>query len=667
MNARHLFRAGLSRIWPSSALPARRKESAQGKDSDPQENVAPKDILPRWDLSHLYPSPESDEMQADQAKADGLAEILAINYSGAVARLTGDELGQAIAAFEEVETIRNRISCYLYLYEQEDSRRLPQTEELHQWLGDLWDKMSFFAGELAAMKEQDLMPKLASPDLAKYAPWLARLRVGNEYLMPVETMETVSADLAEVNISAWHRYYTEMMASIRIDVDDKTRLTLADVSEHLLNPDLSMEAYDDLRQKITQALHSKSHEAALIYNTVMQDILIDAAARGYPRPEYEANVQNGVDGNVVDVMHDTVKKSYLRLSHRFYRWKASHDDDDALMKNGDDPARCYTWDQAKKTVLRAFKRFSPRFEKVARRFFDDKHIDALPRDGKAEGGFSLPTGGDRFPYILLNYRGTADDVAAGLGHELGHGVHQHLAETARGCLLSEMPTAVAETASIFAEMLVFDEMLRGERSAARRQAMLSDKIEGMLNNSLRQLSYYDFERRAFEERGRGEVSTERLCDIWLDTQNEYFGPAKPLDEHSRYGWMTIPHLFETPFYVYSYSFAQIMVCALYQAYKNAADEGEEVREAFVQRYVELLETGITRNLSEMFRPFGLDPETAAFWQEGLAMIEGYIDALENGAASTPSLRAEFASRNHPSPSKKEQKSAASKNPPRRKP
>jgi oligoendopeptidase F len=231
------------------------------------------------------------------------------------------------------------------------------------------------------------------------------------------------------------------------------------------------------------------------------------------------------------------------------------------------------------------------------------------------------------PYIFMTYTGGIEDLIT-LGHELGHGVHQVLAEKARGLFLSEMSTTVSETASIFAEMVVFEELLRQEKDAVVKRKLLMDKTEGMILNGLQQLSYYDFEMKVHEERKAGELSVDRICDIWEQTQREYFGPAVKMDEYDRYYWMVVPHFYDSPFYVYSYSFAQVLVSGLYQVYKASEKEGQAAKEEFVENYIGLLETGITRNFYEMFQPFDLDPETAEFWQHGLSLIDKYLTDLE---------------------------------------
>jgi oligoendopeptidase F len=307
------------------------------------------------------------------------------------------------------------------------------------------------------------------------------------------------------------------------------------------------------------------------------------------------------------------------------------------LPNQPEDEKTYTFDEARKIILRAFKKFSPKFERVARKFFDENHIDAQPRPDKETGAFSLATGPNNLPYIFMTYTGGIEDLIT-LGHELGHGVHQVLAEKARGLFLSEMSTTVSETASIFAEMVVFEELLRSEKDPARKKKLLMDKTEGMILNGLQQLSYYDFEMRVHEERKKGELTAEQISDIWVDTQKQYFGPSVQTDEYDRYYWMVVPHFYDSPFYVYSYSFAQILVSGLYQVAKTAEKEGQAAKEEFVENYIGLLETGITRNFYEMFQPFDLDPETPEFWQHGLSLIDKYLNELEK-LDGQPNLKA----------------------------
>ena len=481
------------------------------------------------------------------------------------------------------------------------------------------------------MKERDLMTKLSAPELAPYGPWLARVRVNSSSLDG--DVESLAADFQASNREAWKRLYSETLNSFRVEDGGKS-YTLDEISE-AIGDSGDLEKRKELRQKTADALKAGSKRMALIYNTIVKDNLIDMELRGHTRPDHAENTANAVTGEIVDTMHKTIKDSYAKLSHRYYAWKAKQHGVDIMeraqlampLPNAPETERTYEFDDARKIILRAFKKFSPKFERIARKFFDEQHIDAQPRPDKETGAFSLATGPNSLPYIFMTYTGGIDDLVT-LGHELGHGVHQVLAEKARGLFLSEMSTTVSETASIFSEMIVFEELLRAEKDPARKKKLLMDKTEGMILNGLQQLSYYDFEMRVHTERKKGELSAEQISDIWVATQKEYFGPAVKTDDYDRYYWMVVPHFYDSPFYVYSYAFAQTLVSGLYQVSKAAEKEGQAAKEEFVENYIGLLETGITRNFYEMFEPFGLDPETPEFWQKGLSLVDKYLTELE---------------------------------------
>lgn len=597
-----------------------------------QEADAVNDNLPRWNLSDLYPGLVSPEIEADKQQIDARAAKFKEDYEGYVGYLSGTELGEAIAEYEAIENMRQKITCYVTLMEADDLNNFTKTESLKKWDATAGGQIGFFEAEIAAMAERDLMTKLGAPELARYAPWVARIRASNSDLLD-EDVESMSGEFQSVNREAWRRLYYETLNAIRVEVDGQ-KLSIDEVHEAMAGAPL--EERQIMRDKIGDALESHGKRMALIYNTMIKDTLIDMELRKFARPDEGENTGNALSPEIVDTMTETVKASYSKLSHRFYAWKAkqhgvevmkrpqlSMELPDAAKEGGSD----YNFDEARRTILRAFKRFSPKFARIAQKFFDKNHIDAQPRPEKETGAFSMPTGPDNFPYVFMTYAGGIDDLVT-LGHELGHAVHQVLAEKKRGLFLSEMSTAISETASIFAESLVFDEILAKEKDPAVKKDLLVEKVEGMLLNSLQQLSYYDFEMKVHEARKKGELSVEEISDIWLQTQKDFFGPSVETDKYDRYYWMVVPHFFDSPFYVYSYSFAQNLVSGLYQAYKAAEAEGPEAREEFVENYIELLETGITRNVYEMTSPFDLDPETPEFWEKGLSLIDKYLTVLE---------------------------------------
>jgi oligoendopeptidase F len=364
---------------------------------------------------------------------------------------------------------------------------------------------------------------------------------------------------------------------------------------------------------------------ALITNTLAKDKEIDDKRRRYPRPISARNLSNRVEDEVVEALVSSVRAAFPRISHRYYAMKArwfgvevlDHWDRNAPLPRVVEPE--IGWGRARDIVLDAYGRFSPELADVGRRFFDRPWIDAGVRPGKAPGAFAHPTVPGAHPYLLLNYQGRTRDVMT-LAHELGHGVHQVLA-AGQGHLQADTPLTLAETASVFGEMLTFRALLDAEADPARRKAMLAGKVEDMINTVVRQVAFVEFERRVHDERREGELTPDRLGEIWLDVQRESLGPAFRFDDEYRFYWSYIPHFVHSPFYVYAYAFGDCLVNALYAAYR-AAPEG------FAARYIDLLRAGGTRRHRELLAPFGLDAADPRFWQGGLSVISGFIDELE---------------------------------------
>ncbi|MEE8332817.1 MAG: M3 family metallopeptidase, partial [Alphaproteobacteria bacterium] len=345
----------------------------------------------------------------------------------------------------------------------------------------------------------------------------------------------------------------------------------------------------------------------------------------HDRPQSSRNLANHVEDEVVDALSRSVQDAYPRLAHRYYRIKAKWFGKRALDywdRNAPLPdagAALIPWNRARDVVLDAYRAFSPTLADVGARFFDNDWIDAPSRPGKASGAFAHPTVPSAHPYLLLNYMGRQRDVMA-LAHELGHGVHQVLAAD-QGHLKCDTPLTLAETASVFGEMLTFRALLAAETAPARRKAMLASKVEDMLNTVVRQIAFYEFELRVHNERRDGELPADRICEIWMDVQRESLGPAIRLHDEYRTYWCYIPHFIHSPFYVYAYAFGDCLVNSLYARYQDAAD-------GFAERYLDMLRAGGTLRHKELLAPFGLDATDPAFWTRGLDVVSGLIDELE---------------------------------------
>jgi oligoendopeptidase F len=385
----------------------------------------------------------------------------------------------------------------------------------------------------------------------------------------------------------------------------------------------------DKRKAAAQALaytfKNNVEQFALITNTLAKDKEISDRWRGFTDVADQQHLANRVEREVVDALVTAVRQAYPRLSHRYYALKARwfgkkrlpHWDRNAPLPQV--PTRTVAWAEARETVLTAYGAFSPKMAEIADRFFADRWIDAPVRPGKAPGAFAHPTTPSAHPYVLLNYQGKPRDVMT-LAHELGHGVHQVLAAP-NGPLMAPTPLTLAETASVFGEMLTFRKLLANTRDAKERKAMLAAKVEDMINTVVRQVAFYSFERAVHTERRSGELTAERIGELWLGVQGESLGPAIEIKPGYETFWAYIPHFIHSPFYVYAYAFGDCLVNSLYAVYERAAA-------GFAERYLAMLAAGGTKSYAELLAPFGLNARDPGFWQGGLGVIERMIEELE---------------------------------------
>jgi oligoendopeptidase F len=363
----------------------------------------------------------------------------------------------------------------------------------------------------------------------------------------------------------------------------------------------------------------------LITNVLAKDKAISDDWRGFKDVAAARHLSNRVEPEVVEALVSAVRESYPRLSHRYYALKArwlgkdrlEHWDRNAPLPDKID--RVVPWEEARETVLSAYRGFAPQMASIAGRFFDESWIDAPTRPGKAPGAFAHPTVPSVHPYVLLNYQGKTRDVMT-LAHELGHGVHQVLAAD-QGVLMAPTPLTLAETASVFGEMLTFRSMLDKAESPRERKIMLAGKTEDMINTVARQIAFYTFERKVHLERREGELTAERLGEIWLEVQAESLGPAIHLGPGYETFWIYIPHFIHSPFYVYAYAFGDCLVNSLFAVYQRAES-------GFQDKYFAMLKAGGTKRHNELLAPFGLDAGNPGFWQMGLSVIDGFITELE---------------------------------------
>ncbi|MFN4312521.1 MAG: M3 family oligoendopeptidase [Ferrovibrio sp.] len=580
--------------------------------------------LPTWDLGDLYPGLESAELKRDLAVVAERAAKLERHGKGRIAGLSGDDLAAVIAEYEALQDLIGRMYSYAslaYAGDMADAKIAGFYQDMQEKLNDVTTKLLFLTLELNRLDEAALEQKYAqSARLAHYRPWLRDLRLFRDHQLDDE-LERLLHEKAVAGRAAWNRLFDETMAGLRFPWG-REQLTAEQVLHKLSDKDAVT------RRKAAKALAKVFRQNirlfALITNTLAKDKEVEDRWRKYPTPEAYRHLSNCVEPEVVNALTDAVTAAYPKLSHRYYKLKARWmgvkklpwwDRNAPLPEDHD---RTIGWDEARDIVLKAYGRFSPQLADLGRKFFDNAWIDAPARPGKASGAFAHPTVPSAHPYLLLNYQGRTRDVMT-LAHELGHGVHQLLAAE-QGPLMADTPLTLAETASVFGEQLTFRALLDAA-GPERRKIMLASKVEDMLNTVVRQIAFFKFERQVHAARREGELTPDRLGEIWMGVQKESLGPALKFDADYSTFWCYIPHFIHSPFYVYAYAFGDCLVNALYARYQDA-------EAGFQEKYFAMLKAGGTLRHKELLAPFGLDAADPAFWSKGLSVIEGFIDELE---------------------------------------
>ena len=582
--------------------------------------------LPVWDLDDLYPGKDSPQFKAALEEAKALAAKFEQDYKGKLVDLT--KSGQLIKAIKDSEVLGDlsgRIGSFSFLqYAQRstDPDRAKFMGDTNEALTALSTRVLFFELELNRIEDADLEAAFAKdPELARYRTWFADLRKAKPYQLD-DKLEELFHDKSVTAFSAWNRLYDETLSSLEFEVDGET-LNLEATLHLLSEKDESKRegAFKALSKTFTANVRLFTH----ITNVLAKDKEISDRWRGYQDIADSRHMANAVEREVVDALQSAVQDAYPRLSHRYYRMKAKWFGKDKLNawdRNAPLPTsdeRIWDWDSAVSTVLDAYGRFSPELAAVAKPFFNSGWIDAPTGNGKLSGAFAHPTVPSAHPYLMLNYLGRTRDIMT-LAHELGHGVHQRLA-AAQGPILANTPLTLAETASVFGEMLTFRALLDKTTDPKQRFALLSSKVEDMLNTVVRQIAFYTFERKVHTARRQGELRAEEINAMWLEVQAESLGDAIVANEGYEVFWTYIPHFIHSPFYVYAYAFGDCLVNSLYAQYEKAS-------EGFAERYFELLKAGGSKHHSELLAPFGLDAKDPQFWSLGLSMIERLIDELE---------------------------------------
>ena len=593
---------------------------------DANASAGGKDLgdLPEWDLSDLYTSEDAPELKRDLDWLEEACASFAADYEGNLAALDAKGLLDCVLRNEKINQVAGRIMSFAglrYYQQTTDAGRAKFMSDMQEKITDYTTPLVFFTLELNKLPDDHLSKLLdENPDLARYKPVFDRIRAMKPYQLSDE-MEKFLHDLGVVG-DAWERMFDETIAGLEFEVDGET-LNIEGTLNLLTDPDRAKREAG--ARELANVLGRNIRTFARVHNTQVKEKEVLDRWRGMETPQTGRHLSNHVEPEVVEALRNAVVEAYPKLSHRYYELKRKWLGLDVMQvwdRNAplpmEDP-KVVDWAQAEATVMEAYNAFDPRMGELAKPFFTKGWIDAGVKPGKAPGAFAHPTVTDVHPYVMLNYLGKPRDVMT-LAHELGHGVHQVLAAD-QGEMLSSTPLTLAETASVFGEMLTFRKMLDKAQTQAERKVLLAGKVEDMINTVVRQIAFYDFECKLHEARRGGELTPDDINALCMSVQAESLGPAFEYMEGYETFWAYIPHFVHSPFYVYAYAFGDGLVNALYAVYA----EGEE---GFEEKYFDMLKAGGSKHHKELLAPFGLDASDPAFWDKGLSMISDMIDELE---------------------------------------
>ena len=582
--------------------------------------------LPEWDLRDFYESGDAPSLLKDFARLEKLSKDFKKAYEGKVPSLSADGLATAIREYEVMQELFGKIGSYAQLRfakNMSDPMIAQFYQNTQEKITVLSSETLFFTLAINKLEDKALAAMKGNAALEKYGPWLRDVRTFKPYQLSDE-LEKALHEKYVTGRAAWTRLFDESLTNLKFTIDKK-KLTSTEAFNQLSDKEPAKRKAAAL--EIGKVLKENAPLFTLITNTLAKDKDIEDQWRGFKHPISSRNVSNYIEDEVVDALLTAVRKSYPDLSHRYYALKAKwfgkkqldYWDRNAPLPGDTD--RLYSWDEAKEVVLTAYGHFSPKLASIGKQFFDKPWIDAAVTPGKSSGAFAHPTVPSVHPYLLVNFQGKSRDVMT-LAHELGHGVHQVLAAK-QGQLLCDTPLTLAETASVFGEQLTFREIVRREKDAKRRKRLIASKVEDMLNTVVRQIAFCEFEKRVHGQRQQGELTSDAIGKIWMDVQGESLGPAIKIHGDYSHYWSYIPHFIHSPFYVYAYAFGDCLVNSLYAVHEKGKVPN------FEAKYLAMLEAGGTLRHKELLKPFGLDATKPDFWQQGLDIISGFIDELED--------------------------------------
>ncbi|MEK9885424.1 MAG: M3 family oligoendopeptidase [Pelagibacteraceae bacterium] len=579
------------------------------------------EVLPNWNLKDFYDSIDDERIQADLKQFEEFAKNFQLKYKSKL--LDHSKLFEkVIQEYEEGSELGDKLGNYaflIYATNMNETKIVQFYQDINEKLTELSSDLIFFTNEINATEENDF--SLLLDGTGKYKNWLSNLRRYKDHQLD-EKSEKILLDKNLTAHSSWVRFFEEKINELRFSIDGKD-LNSSDALNQLSDHD------PETRKKAAQSIESVFQKNVktftFITNTLAKDKITNDKWRKYQSPISARNLANNVEDEVVEALTESVTSNYKNIAHRYYAIKSKIFKKDKLNywdRNApypNSPNSKIKWEEAKDLVLRSYGNFDSSFKDIVLLFFNNNWIDAELKAGKSPGAFAASTVPSVHPYILTNFHGKTRDVMT-LAHELGHGCHQYLSAQ-QGLLLSSTPLTLAETASVFGEMMTFRTLLE-EADKNTRKYLLSSKIEDMINTVVRQISFFEFEKLIHSERKKGELSSDQICDFWMTTQSTSLGPHIELTEGYKYFWSYIPHFIHTPFYVYAYAFGDCLVNILIQLYDDNYPD-------FKKHYNDLLKSGGSQHYSEVLKPFNIDLKDKQSWQKGLSMITKLIDDFEN--------------------------------------
>ena len=581
--------------------------------------------LPVWNLKDLYESPKAKNLNNDLNQLRKITKKFEKKYTYKITKLSPNQLLKAIIELENIDIKIDKIMSYAHLLVAEDGNNEKNKifyQQMQEQITNIASSIVFFSLELNEVSNAKLNKIYADKKLEPYKNWIKNIRKFKPYQLDVKT-EKLLQEKSITSRSAWVRLFDDTIASLKFPFKGKN-LSSAEIFNFLSDKKESNRKKS--AEVVSGVLKDNISLFTSITNNLAKDKSINDKWRGLPSPVSSRNLSNVVEDEVVEALTETIKENYPKIAHRYYKIKAKWFKKKSLMywdRNAPLPFQSqsiYSWKDARQIVSDAYSNFDQRAGNIVNKFFDNSWIHAPVIPGKSPGAFAASTVPSVHPFILVNYQGKARDIAT-LAHELGHGIHQYLAGKKQTYFNSSTPLTLAETASVFGEMLTFKSLLSITKKENERKGLLANKVEDMLNTVVRQIAFFEFEKRIHDQRKIKELSVNEICKIWIDVQKQSLGPSIKFNDDYKYFWSYIPHFIHSPFYVYAYAFGDCLVNSLFNVYESKLPKFED-------KYITLLESGGSNTYDKLLKPFGLNPKKKDFWQKGVNVIESLIDQLE---------------------------------------